>query len=525
MGWRVEASRRTVIGAGAAIGAAGILGGITSAVSARPRPRGILAENLRDGSDDWRPEGNGVRATRDDWPNYIQAYASATSVAAGESLAFHVSVGDGAEYVVSIYRLGYYGGAGARLMTRSSKVRGAAQRAPKLLTGTGTVHCGWEPSWRMEVPDSWLSGLYVACFTTPDGRRACTPFVVRDDGRVSDFLVVLPFTTYQAYNMFPGDGVIGRNLYKGYVQPGDPSLTAVSPDGKIYPGVPVSGRSFLMHYPARSRAVTFGRPYAGGGLPSLFDFDLNFIKWAEERGLDVSYASSLDLHDGTVRPSRHRAVLFSGHDEYWSAAMRDRAERAVHNGTHLAFFAANNIYFQVRIQRDAQGFPLMTCYKSDPDPVTNGIGRTTRWRDLSPEGSKAEQGLLGTQYIGMCTKAYPLVVRHPRHWLWAGTGVDKGDRLDGLVTGEADGIVRGMARPDEEQILLSESPFRGHHGGEKRYTYFHRTSLYQAKSGAWVFNAGTFGWVNALSDVSSKPDKRIQRATTNLLRRFDDRRH
>ncbi|CAM5665381.1 hypothetical protein SMICM304S_05120 [Streptomyces microflavus] len=43
-----------------------------------------------------------------------------------------------------------------------------------------------------------MSGIYLAVFTSADGFRSSTPFVVRDTERRSDLLMVLPFTTYQA---------------------------------------------------------------------------------------------------------------------------------------------------------------------------------------------------------------------------------------------------------------------------------------------------------------------------------------
>ena len=48
----------------------------------------------------------------------IEAYASHTSVRPGDTLDVHVSTYPVNNYSVSIYRMGYYGGAGARLLAR-----------------------------------------------------------------------------------------------------------------------------------------------------------------------------------------------------------------------------------------------------------------------------------------------------------------------------------------------------------------------------------------------------------------------
>jgi hypothetical protein len=43
--------------------------------------------------------------------------------------------------------------------------------------------------------------------------------------------------------------------------------------------------------------------------------------------------------------------------------------------------------------------------------------------------------------------------------------------------------------------------------------------LYQASSGAWVFNASTFGWTGAINPFG-QPDPRVERMTANLLDRM-----
>jgi N,N-dimethylformamidase beta subunit-like, C-terminal len=507
------------------LGVTGVLGAMGAGqtlpgdIPSRPVVPGltpVAAENRKTGGH-WHPKAGGLRPSQDGL-GHVQGYASASSVAPGERLTFHVSAVSSVDVTIEIYRLGYYQGAGSRLVARSPRLPGRPQPTPVVEAATGTVWCPWLPSWTFQIPRAWVSGLYLASFTSSDGRRSCTPFVVRDDRRDSEFLVVLPFTTYQAYNQFPMDGRLGRSLYYGYVPSAhDPSVRLPDPVGVVRPARPVPGHPYCLFYPARARTVSFARPYAGAGIPRRFSLDQNFIAWAEAKGFDLSYATSLDLHEGRVDPSRHRTVMFSGHDEYWSPQMRDRATRAVHAGTHLAFFAANNVYWKVRIGSGQGGFPTVTCYKGDPDPAPDGTGGTPQWRDLRPGGVTAEQGLLGTQFTGILRGSAPLVVSNARHWFWAGTGLADNDRLSGLVTREADGLMKGMVRADAaEQALLSDSPFRSP-GGTR---HVQNTGVYRSPGGAWVFNAGTFGWTPALGGLAAMQNPRVQRATDNLITRL-----
>ncbi|MCW2914151.1 MAG: hypothetical protein JWN52_2219 [Actinomycetia bacterium] len=480
----------------------------------------IAAENRNAGGSDWHPKAGGLRPSQDGL-GHIQGYASASSVTSGEQLSFHVSAAASVDFTIEVHRLGYYGGAGGRLMVRSPRLPGHPQPAPVVEAATGTVQCSWLPSWTLNVPRDWVSGLYLASFTSSDGRRSCTPFVVRDDRRDSEFLVVLPFTTYQAYNQFPMDGRLGRSLYYGYVPSAhDPSVRLPDLDGAVHSAIRIPGQTYCLHFPARARTVSFARPYARNGIPRQFVLDQSFIAWAEAKGLDLSYATSLDLHEGRADPGRHRTVMFSGHDEYWSSQMRDRADRAVRAGTHLAFFAANNIYWKARIGSGPGGFPTVTCYKHGPDPAPDG--RTVQWRSLQPGGVAAEQGLLGTQFTGIPHKPAPLVVGNARHWFWAGTGLADYDRLSGLVRGEADGLMKGMARAAAtDQTLLSGSPFRSLKTEDvPSMMHAQNTSVYRSPSGAWVFNAGTFGWTPALGGPAGMQNPSIRRATDNLIARL-----
>lgn len=455
----------------------------------------VVKENLLAGSADWKVGHDGIRSA-DDKAGQIHGYTSATSVSPGGTLDFHVSVRGTEEFTVSIYRLGHYSGTGARHMVTSPQLRGKPRPTPKPAPGSRVIACGWPVSWTFEIPKQWVSGMFLAVFTNARGYRSYAPFVVRDPARSSDILMVAPFTTYQAYNMWPRDGRTGKNLYRGFKS-----------DGK-------TGGN-----PERSYEVSFDRPYSNLGLPMVFEMDSSFTRWAEESGYDITYATSVDLHEGRIDPSRHTAIVFPGHDEYWSAEMRTHAEDAVKAGTHLAFLGANNIYFHVRFEPSARDKAnrVVACYKEEPDPTPGPTGPTIRWRHLDKDHKRAEQGLLGVQYNGMIKKPVPLVVRESDHWLWAGTGLRDGDEIPKLVAIEADGHDPKMPKPRKaEQTLLSHSPYDDSMGRGRR---IQNTSLCVDNRGTMVFTAGTFHWPLALSEPGHV-NQHIRTATANLFKRM-----
>ena len=518
----VEISRRsalTLLGAGAlAAGATSAVTAMTSGGAAPPAAEGpdnpVRAENRRAGSRDWRIGAGGTVAA-DDLGRQIKGYASATSVNLGESIAFHVSAQPARPFTVEIYRLGDYGGLGARRVAGSPRLPGRTQAAPVTDHATGTISCAWDTSWTLTVPRTWTAGAYLAAFTADSGHRSFAPFVVRDDAREADFLVVLPYSTYQAYNQWPLDGKVGKSLYYGYGHDGNPGA-AGSEAGSVRTdvhGAPIA-------YGTRARKVSFARPYEGVGLPQRADLDYEFLQWAERSGYDLSYATSVDLHAGRVNPSQYAALVFSGHDEYWSRTMRDTVAAAVDSGTHVAFIAANNVYWHVRFESDEQGRggQVMACWKSDPDPETDESGPTCLWRTVDRHGAQAEQSLIGVQYNGIPKAEMPLVVSGADHWFWAGTGVADGETIPGIVGGEADGFDAGAPRPRAARhTMLAASHFMAQGGSD--WPRIQHSSLYETERGALVFAAGTFNWSLGLNRPGYA-DARIQRATANLFSRM-----
>jgi hypothetical protein len=104
---------------------------LCSGLSAAERdPDLVRRENAREGSRDWQLtrvaliNNTSVRAA------YIEGYCSKQSVSAGESLGIHVSTKPASKFQIEIFRTGYYGGRGARLMTTLGPVDGSTQPDP-----------------------------------------------------------------------------------------------------------------------------------------------------------------------------------------------------------------------------------------------------------------------------------------------------------------------------------------------------------------------------------------------------------
>ncbi len=475
---------------GLSVGARGLP---VSAQAANP----IVLENQQPGTDTWRLRRPGF-SVANDTDKQIKGYASATSVNKGQPLTFYVTVNPAQSFKLELYRMGWYGGMGGRLMHSSGQLAGSSQAPCVPHATTGRIECNWNPSYSLTIPTTWTSGVYLGLLTNSNNFQNYIIFVVRDDERPADFLYQQSITTFQAYNNYPNDGATGKSLY----------------DNSSFGNNTIVGSK-------RAVEVSFDRPYRDSGAEDFLSADWSweyyFIRWAERSGYDMTYSTDLDTHTNGARLLNYAGFLSVGHDEYWSDEMYDAAEVARDAGIDLAFFGSNDVYWQVRFAASSSGTPnrVMICYKDAvKDPEPNPALKTARFREVG----RAEQQLIGIMYDTWADPSLnsDMVVINSDHWLYAGSGAQNGDRIPRITGYEIDRLMTEFPAPiNTQHTLLAHSPYVDNAG---RTTYAN-SSIYRAPSGAWVFGAGTMSWSWAL-DRDGYTDSRIQQATHNLLARF-----
>jgi hypothetical protein len=453
-----------------------------TAATASGFSQAIEQENQQPGSADWNipPERTAT--------NEIQAYLGATSVAPGDTLVFYVSVQHpGLPYTIHVYRLGWYGGAGGRLMLTTQQIgqwQGYYDVGNGALVGCGTCHvdtssglveANWQPSFELTIPPNWLSGVYVAQFTEASGKQTAVTFDVRGNPH-STYVVVTTDTTVQAYNEWGG-----YSLY-------------------------LARHSIAAGHASK---VSFDRPVTGWGTVQGLLYEIDGIRWIERMGYDVSYISSVDLHEHPEQLLGHRGFLDFGHDEYWSKRMRDGVEHARDAGVGLAFIGANTAYWQIRFEPDGSGRPdhTIVCYKrarGDPLFSQDRSQVTVEWRDAVV--GRPENELLGEMYSNWTSppRGFPWQVSWTANSpLLDGTGLQPGQKYGcDLVGYEWDKVFANGDTPANLQIL-SVSQVRNLSGQSDNSN----TTAYSAASGALVFDAGSVKWDYALDDLRLFPDR------------------
>ena len=508
-------SRRDFIKVAASAALAGSTMDASAAVlAATPaKPSLIKQENAREGSLDWQLTRVRVeqqpRGPKSHRALHIEGYCSRQSVLAGESLDIMVSTNPPAKFIVEIFRTGYYGGRGARLMTTLGPLRGTKQPDPPV--GPNRLReCKWEASATIKIPIDWPSGVYLGRLTTVTDTeqepywQSYVIFIVRDTRR-ADILLQCSDNTWQAYNSWPG----GYSLYS------DPRGTH-----------------------ARDVTASFDRPYAmysqiydnpqsvGSSEWLCFEFPLAY--WLEQQGYDVTYCSNSDCLDAS-QVTRCKAFLSVAHDEYWDLRQYDAVKSAIDSGVNVLWLCANSVFAVSPLTPSSSGVPKRIITRAGhfggmPDDEVAKVKSLIDLEQFNRIGPD-ESLIMGARTMVPYNGGGDWICTRPEHWIFAGTGMKKGDRVRGLVGYEHHGMPAKI--PGLEVVAEGTIWPQGNKNSPGRWT----ATIFPGPKKNFVFNAASIFWVQGLSSPPGHmlpwshwsrphgPDPRVQRIAENLLKR------
>ena len=458
-------------------------------------------ENKRLGTTDWQLTYTKVDPRTKFRSPLVEGYASRASVRPGEKIDFCVSTNPASRFVIDLYRLGYYQGKGGRHVLRLGPFAGKVQPTPPV--GKARLReCAWTKAVSLEVPKDWVSGVYLGKLSALDHRyQSYVVFIVRDD-RPADFLFQCSDNTWQAYNAWPDN----YSLYTNDRADKKPLVSGV----KVSYDRPYGKYVQIMDNPLTQ----------GSGEFLLWEFPLAF--WMEQQGYDVTYCSNTDTHSDPKGLLRTKALLSVGHDEYWSREQYDNVMAAVKAGVSVAFLSANTCCFVTPYSPSSSGVPNRILERAGR---YGGIRPKEKvyMADLPLDGPN-ESTLIGAQTISPFNGSGDWTCAKPDHWIFAGTGMKKGDKIPGLVGWEFHGEparIRGLE-------VVAEGPTIN--GGDVGAHF--TATIYPGPKKNLVFNASTIFWSQGLSAPPGHmppishhgrphgPDERVQRITRNVLERM-----
>lgn len=439
----------------------------------------------------------------------IEGYPDRESYLPGEKVTFHISSAE-PQFHIEVYRIG----ADRVLVETIRNVAGKVHPTPENASSHG---CGWPVTVEYTIPASWISGYYecVLLAETPgadgksrEGRKMS--FIVRSltPGKPNRMLLQMTTNTSNAYNNWGGFSLYAYN-----------------------------GRDNV-----QGRRVSFDRPQ----IPFADTWEIDFIRWAEKNGYGLDYAANNDLEFHPEILSEYALVLSVGHDEYWSAPMRDHLEAFIAKGGNAAFFSGNTCCWQIRNEDGGRG---QTCWKQawKEDPLYKPDGPnpllSTLWSHYLVERPENQLTGVGFLYGGFHRShdqfmdgSGAFTVHRPEHWVFEGTELEENKLFGGtdtIVGYECDGCQmewkEGKPVPTYKDgtpstfEILATAPARWHRGDcewydrwEKGRTGAATLGLYTVPSGGTVFTAATTDWPHGLRGK----DPSVDRITRNVLDRL-----
>jgi len=442
----------------------------------------------------------------------IAGFATNMSLNAGSTVHFKVTVYDGANFTMKIYRIGYYNGNGARLMADLGTHPGVIQPVGIEDPVTGLLDCdNWSESASWAIPANAVSGLYIARIDRvgAGGGSNHIAFVVRNDTGNSDLILQFPDATWQAYNVYGGN-----SIYNG---------TTALPDG----------HASKVSYNRPFFIATAINTYDGRGADWYMNAEYPMIRFLERNGYDVSYTTCEDVSANPSHLLSHKVYISVGHDEYVSKEQRNAVEAARDAGVNCAFFSGNEFYWKTRWENDNSGDSRRTlvCYKEGL-LATGQLGEkscggkcdvsssewTGLWRmGIGYDGNRPENALTGQ----ISWTELPGVIQVPDTYknlrFWRNTSVAS------LGTGATANLAPNSLgyEWDYEQKIGTYPAGRMALSSTTIGGLTHKLSLYRHTSGALVFGAGTVQWSWGLDDKHNggtpTVSQDMQQATVNLF--------
>ncbi|MEU4558528.1 N,N-dimethylformamidase beta subunit family domain-containing protein [Actinoplanes sp. NPDC023936] len=534
-------------------------GSATADVVVAYGPTIVAAENLLPGT---------ARATWDlTSPNLgghpdLQGFCDGLSVNVGETANFKIG-SVSAAWSAEVFRLGWYNGDGARSYgtvtpTSGQLAASQAQPAPADVDPSTTLISADCTAWATTLtwtPPAWVpSGIFVLKLTRAGGGVSHVTFIVRDDARSADLMLMPSDSTWLAYNAWGG---LGSGQYAG---------------NSLYTGTLVDqynsdcARFVSWNRPTVNRgAADAGRSYGQVRWSNLFTSEYPMIRFLERNGHDVKYYGCIDasgdatgLHlrgNGSTHGGASVAVAV-GHNEYWSDHMRSGWEAARDAGVSLFFSSGNDVFWRtVGTVPDSQGRPrVQECQKS----TIQGRGSTRpewtgAWRDpdgAGKGGNAPENTLLGTIFVvngpNFKSLVAPVAGGYTSQPFWRHTSVAELSSGSWSSPAEVLGFewncwgplgvsttaANFMAPAHPRARYCSDVTYSVAFGQllvdagdvyDQSGTATHRLVVYPGGAGGLVFSAGTVNYALALDDSntwqvgSNNVSQPLQQATINLL--------
>ena len=469
-------------------------------ICSAPGSNWIEGENLNPGSD----------MTAQKWRNlhvYIAKGAvlwlNKLSADCGDTIQIHASMyntdqSDTSPRYFEVMRIGYYAGAGSRVMWRSDNLSIRRYKIQQVKNLTRTVETNWPTLTSFTIGKDWKPGFYIVASRNQDGNiENFSPLIIRGESAHSKLLLIHSALTWQAYNRFGG-----RSAYYGPIDP----------------------------IRERSRVVSFDRPFTGSGINHIDRDAIALVQWLEEEGISYDQISDIDLNRTPSIIKKYNGIILSGHPEYMTNREFKTIMAARNNGINVAILGANSAYWQVRTDSSQYGPERkVDIYRNAAqDPVRNPDLVSTQFHN--PIINMRPSLITGEETAGVHVHGDMNLIEKP-DWL----NLDQSAVLRNWPgNSEIDSQAGGKFAPEKSHILFSGkmSLFAAPKAKPRVKTdrnYKAQTIWFTTPSGSAVFVAGINYWACELSyscmegNVDETTRAILQDVTRQVLQLWSER--
>ncbi|HAQ07811.1 MAG TPA: hypothetical protein DCR24_09915 [Bacillus bacterium] len=401
----------------------------------------------------------------------IEGYADKLSYFPGETLDIMVH---SPQSLFSIDFIRY--GDEEKTISSIKNIKGAVQN---YFTDSYKEGALWDTSYKFSIPTNWSTGMYAAKVYDGNNSFFITFIVKEKSPNFSDIGVLASTNTWEAYNSWGGKSLYSYNVVNGV---------------KKY-----------------NEIVSFKRPNPGadpsGDAGHLANGEKHILGWLERNNHEYSMITDNDVHENPMLLGKFKTIIVSTHSEYWSTRMYDGLQNYLKNGGNVLYLSGNGIYWKVALKGDkmeAKKDGGRHTFTGEPGGLFYRIG-------------KPETALVGVGYrsTGFSVPA-PYKVTNPSHWIFANTGISKGDLIGvrGLNTiNNSTGGASGWETDQVDQstpknaIILAQGTNLVGAGADMIY--------YDHPGGGGVFSTGSITFGGSLA-----VDEKLTRIVDNVLRNF-----
>ena len=386
---------------------------------------------------------------------YVQGWFDSSSATCGQKVQLHLR-GNNEPVIISLFRLGYYGDTGARLVKKiiaarvREEIRLNVSPAPEKI-----VYTEW-PSYFDFIPDeSTPPGQYVFRLDDKYNKSSLVPLTIVDPQSSAPLTFVSSVFTWQMYNHWGG-----YSAYKG------PNLKRTT----------------------RSVVTSFNRPYDGDGSGQLRYMEAPVISKIEKLGIDTNYITDFELDSIPSAITRTKSIVFGGHAEYWTSNMRKNIEYAIAHSVNLINLGGNAAYNRPLLQNKNRELAMWRDSGFVDPRGKDPLLATRAWRDAPI--NQPESLILGSQYVGLGLKADYTITRPSA---WPMSVLPNLETLKNVVGREVDSPL--YSKGPAVQVLARTTVTFRKRVIEPMATYYNTESL------AGVINVGTNGWVCGMQNI------------------------